>query len=100
MVYSKVCGSIEWLCVLVMICCPMALMAQEAKKSDAGLVRQGPLALAAAHGEKPRRGGKFIGVLNEKIPFYDMHQTSLGGIFAATAPAYNGLVRTSPYDPP
>ena len=28
-----------------------------------------------------------------------MHQTSLGSAFAATAPAYNGLLRTSPYDP-
>ena len=35
----------------------------------------------------------------KKIPFYDMHQTSLGGIFAAIAPAYNCLIRTSPYDP-
>jgi peptide/nickel transport system substrate-binding protein len=36
---------------------------------------------------------------NEEIPFYDMHQTSLGGIYAAVAPAYNCLIRTSPYDP-
>jgi peptide/nickel transport system substrate-binding protein len=28
-----------------------------------------------------------------------MHQTSFGGVYAATAPAYNCLVRTSPYDP-
>ena len=28
-----------------------------------------------------------------------MHQTSLGGIYAAVAPAYNCLIRTSPYDP-
>jgi peptide/nickel transport system substrate-binding protein len=36
---------------------------------------------------------------NEEIPFYDLHQTSLGGIYAAVAPAYNCLIRTSPYDP-
>ena len=35
----------------------------------------------------------------EEVPFYDMHQTSLGGIYAAVAPAYNCLIRTSPYDP-
>jgi len=85
--------------MFVMICFPLTSMAQQAAKSDADLVREGPLALAAAHDEKPRRGGKFVGVLNEKIPFYDMHQTSLGEVFAVTAPAYNGLVRTSPYDP-
>jgi ABC-type transport system substrate-binding protein len=28
-----------------------------------------------------------------------MHQTSFGGVYAATAPAYNCLIRTSPYDP-
>ena len=98
MAYPKCVGSIKWFYILMLIGAPLTLMAQEAKKPDADLVREGPLALAAAHNENPRRGGKFIGVLNEKIPFYDMHQTSLGGIFAATAPAYNGLVRTSPYD--
>jgi peptide/nickel transport system substrate-binding protein len=85
--------------MLVLICVPLTLMAQQAKTSDADLVREGPLALAMAHDEKPRRGGKFVGVFNEKIPFYDMHQTSLGEVFTATAPVYNGLVRTSPYDP-
>jgi peptide/nickel transport system substrate-binding protein len=85
--------------MLVLICVPLTLMAQQAKTSDADLVREGPLALATAHDEKPRRGGKFVGVFNEKIPFYDMHQTSLGEVFTATAPVYNGLVRTSPYDP-
>ena len=33
------------------------------------------------------------------MPLFDMHQTSFGGVYAATAPAYNCLVRTSPYDP-
>src|SRR4030095_480301 len=28
-----------------------------------------------------------------------MHQTSFAGIYTATAPVYNCLVRTSPYDP-
>jgi ABC-type transport system substrate-binding protein len=67
--------------------------------SDPDLVRQGPLALAAAHGERPRYSGTFLSAGNEEIPFYDMHQTSFGGVYAATAPAYNCLVRTSPYDP-
>jgi len=55
--------------------------------------------LAAAHGDKPRYGGKFFSAGNEEIPFYDMHQTSFGGVYAAVAPAYNCLIRTSPYDP-
>jgi peptide/nickel transport system substrate-binding protein len=74
-------------------------VAQQATTSDADRIRQGPLALAAAHGEQPRRGGKFLSAGNEKLPHFDMPQTSFGGIYAATAPAYNCLVRTSPYDP-
>lgn len=86
-------------CILLVGSLPLGVSAQQAATSDAELARQGALALAAAHGEKPRYGGKFLGVGNEKIPTYDMHQTSLGGVFAATAPAYNCLLRTSPYDP-
>ena len=86
-------------CMLLVSSLPLGVRAQQAATSDAELARQGALALAAAHGEKPRYGGKFLGVGNEKIPTYDMHQTSLGGVFAATAPAYNCLLRTSPYDP-
>src|SRR5919198_3234655 len=80
---------------------PLALAAepQGTGKSDADLARQGALALAGAHGETPRYGGKFLSVGNEEIPFYDMHQTSFGGVYAAVAPAYNCLIRTSPYDP-
>src|SRR5499433_1807168 len=85
------------LCLIVVMCLAAAAQ-QAAKKSDAELVREGALALAAAHGEKPRYGGKFLSAGNEEIPFYDLHQTSLGGIYAAVAPAYNCLVRTSPYD--
>ena len=88
-----------WPCLLLLFCLPCIAAAQAAKKSAAELAREGAVALALAHNEKPRYGGKFIGVGNEKIPTYDMHQTSLGGVFAATAPAYNGLLRTSPYDP-
>jgi len=77
----------------------LPLLAAAQQKSDADLARDGAIALAAAHGEKPRYGGKFLSVGNEEVPFYDMHQTSLGGIYAATAPAYNCLIRTSPYDP-
>src|SRR2546422_8352015 len=29
----------------------------------------------------------------------EAHQTSFGGVYAAVAPAYNCLIRTSPYDP-
>src|SRR5918911_1965137 len=79
--------------------CLPAVAQQTAKKSDAALAREGALALAAAHGEKPRYGGKFLSAGNEEIPFYDPHQTSLGGIYAAVAPVYNCLIRTSPYDP-
>src|SRR5215471_11162199 len=86
------------LCLVVVMC--LAAAAQQAvKKSDADLVREGALALAAAHGEKPRYGGKFLSAGNEEIPFYDPHQTSLGGGCAVTTPAYNCLIRTSPYDP-
>src|SRR5438132_12985295 len=83
--------------LLAVVCLPLLVVAQQAARSDADLARQGALALA--HGDKPRYGGKFLSVGNEEVPFYDMHQTSLGGIYAATAPAYNCLIRTSPYDP-
>ena len=85
--------------LLVVGMCLAAAAQQAAQKSDADLAREGALALAAAHGEKPRYGGKFLSVGNEEIPTYDMHQTSFGGVYAATAPAYNCLIRTSPYDP-
>jgi peptide/nickel transport system substrate-binding protein len=85
--------------LLLVLSVTPGVLAQQARKSDVDLVRQGPQALAAAHGEKPRYGGKFLSAGNEIIPFYDMHQTSFGGVYAATAPAYNCLVRTSPYDP-
>src|SRR5262252_8718379 len=82
---------------LVIGMCLAAAAQQGAKKSDAELAREGALALAAGHGEKPRYGGKFLSAGNEEIPFYDPHQTSLGGVYAA--PAYNCLISTSPYDP-
>ena len=85
--------------LLLMVLLPPLATAQPAMSRDADLVRQGALALAAAHGEEPRYGGKFVSVGNEEIPFYDMHQTSFGGVYGATAPAYNCLIRTSPYDP-
>src|SRR5215471_16843020 len=88
-----------WIDLLAVVCLPLVVMAQQATKADADLARQGALALAVAHGDKPRYGGKFLSVGNEEIPFYDMHQTSLGGIYAAVAPAYNCLIRTSSYDP-
>src|SRR5499427_9395258 len=73
--------------------------AQSVAQSDIDWARQGALALAAAHSEQPRYGGTFLSAGNEEVPFYDLHQTSLGGIFAAVSPAYNCLIRTSPYDP-
>ena len=78
------------------VCCASA---QQTTRSDLEVARQGAIALAAAHGEKPRYGGTFLSAGNEEIPFYDPHQTSLGGVYAAVAPAYNCLIRTSPYDP-
>src|SRR5713226_9201432 len=88
-------------CVSVLLVGSIALLAraQQAAKSDSDFARQGAIALAAAHGEKPRYGGKFLSAGNEEILSYDMHQTSLGGIYAAVSPAYNCLIRTSPYDP-
>ncbi len=62
------------------------------------LMEGGPKALAEANGESPRYGGKFLANNWEPIPFYDMHQTSFGGVYVITAPAYNGLLATSPYD--
>ena len=88
-----------WVGMLLILLLPLGALAQQAVRSAIDLAREGPLALAAAHGEKPRYGGKFLSVGNEEVPFYDMHQTSLGGIYAAVAPAYNCLIRTSPYDP-
>ena len=85
--------------LFLVVSLPWLVVAQQAAKSDTDLAQQGALALAMAHGDKPRYGGKFLSVGNEEIPFYDMHQTSLGGIYAAVAPAYNCLIRTSPYDP-
>src|SRR5881628_1013973 len=88
-----------WVGMLLVLCIPLRGLAQQASQADAALAREGALALAAAHGEKPRYGGKFLSAGNEEIPFYDMHQTSFGGVYAAVAPAYNCLIRTSPYDP-
>src|SRR5712691_2678285 len=88
-------------CVGVLLVGSIVLLAraQQAAPSDRDFARQGAIALAAAHGEKPRYGGTFLSAGNEEILSYDMHQTSLGGFYAAVAPAYNCLIRTSPYDP-
>src|SRR2546430_13994670 len=98
MTYVWWCRLAWWLPMLLMVCLPRMLDAQQPAMSDADLARQGALALAAAHGEKPRYGGKFLSAGNEEIPFYDVQQSSLGGIYAAVAPVYNCLVRTLPYD--
>lgn len=91
-------STFAWLSILLSLGWCLPALAQQPATSDLDLARQGPLALAAAHGEKPRYGGKFLSVGNEEIPTFDMHQTSFGGVYAATAPAYNCLIRTSPYD--
>jgi peptide/nickel transport system substrate-binding protein len=88
-----------WVSVLLVGSIALPARAQQAVTSDREVARQGALALAAAHGEKPRYGGTFLSAGNEEVLHYDMHQTSLGGIYAAVAPAYNCLIRTSPYDP-
>ena len=69
--------------------------------SDAAklLMSGGARALAEANGESPRYGGILLANNWEPIPFYDMHQTSFGGVYVITAPAYNGLLASSPYDP-
>ena len=69
--------------------------------SDAAklLMTGGAKALAEANGESPRYGGILLANNWEPIPFYDMHQTSFGGVYVITAPAYNGLLASSPYDP-
>jgi peptide/nickel transport system substrate-binding protein len=68
-------------------------------KSDADLAREGALALATKYGEKPRYGGKLLANNWEPVPTYDNLQTNLGGVYVMTAPAYNGLLSHSPYDP-
>ena len=90
---------IWWVSILLVGSIALPAWAQQAVTSDREVARQGALALAAAHGETPRYGGTFLSAGNEEVLHYDMHQTSLGGIYAAVSPAYNCLIRTSPYDP-
>jgi peptide/nickel transport system substrate-binding protein len=99
MVSHKILTLPWWVSVLLVGGIALLAQAQHAVQSDRDVARQGALALAAAHGEKPRYGGTFLSAGNEEVPFYDLHQTSLGGVYAAVAPAYNCLIRTSPYDP-
>src|SRR5438552_9725265 len=99
MLSRRVSRLLWWVGLVALVGWPVTATTQQATKSDADLIREGPAALAAAHGDEPRYGGKFIGAGNEVIPLFDMHQTSFGGVYAATAPVYNCLIRTSPYDP-
>ena|SRR5947209_14468331 len=58
-----------WIVLCAMMALPALSMAQQAtKKSDVELSREGPAALATAHGEKPRYGGKFISAGVEAVP--------------------------------
>ena len=52
-------------------------VAQQATTSDADLIRQGPLVLAAAHGEQPRRGGKLLSAGNGKLPHFGIPPSHL-----------------------
>ena len=80
---------------------PVVGVAETTEYSEAAqLLRSGgPLALADAHGETPRHGGKFLANNWEPVPSYDSHQITFGGVYVSTAPAYNGLLAQSPYDP-
>ena len=61
-----------WLALCVMLALPTLSIAQQAtKKSDVELSHEGPVALAAAHGEKPRYGDKLISAGVEAVPLYD-----------------------------
>ena len=70
-----------WVGLFLVVCLSLPALAQQAPTSDIAVARQGALALAAAHGETPRYGGKFLSAGNEEIPFYDLHQTSFGGVY-------------------
>jgi hypothetical protein len=85
--------------LLVVGMCLAAAAQQAAQKSDASLAREGALALAAAHGEKPRYGGKFLSVGNEEIPPHDMHRDLLSVAYAARSTPTIASFCTSPYDP-
>ena len=82
---------IWWVGLFLVVCLSLPALAQQAPTSDIEVARQGALALAAAHGEKPRYGGKFLSAGNEEIPFYDLHQT-----FPSVMPgrANNGAPKT------
>src|SRR5215470_4126824 len=45
----------------------LLVQAQQEVQSDSDVARQGALALAAAHGEKPRYGGTFLSAGNEEM---------------------------------
>ena len=86
MMSRKVLRLTWWVGVFLVVSSALPVMAQQVAKSDLEAARQGALALAAAHGEKPRYGGKFLSANNEEIPFYDLHQTSFGGVYADRRP--------------
>jgi len=61
MVSPPFCTLTWWVGLIVTVALPVASLPQQAtQKSAAARMRDGPAALAAAHGEKPRYGGKFI----------------------------------------
>ena len=61
-----------WVGLFLVVCLSLPALAQQAPTSDMEVARHGALALAAAHGEQPRYGGKFLSAGNEEIPFYDL----------------------------
>jgi hypothetical protein len=94
--YKVVPGLHSVVCLLMVLSLPLMTFAQQAAKSDADLVRQGALALTAAHGDKPRYGGKFISAGNEKFP--SRHASDPLAVSCRHCPGLQRLVRTSPYD--
>src|SRR5262245_54786442 len=58
MVSRTVCRLLGWVSLCLVIGMAPATWAQA--QSDSDLARRGAIALAAAHGEKPRYGGTFI----------------------------------------
>ena len=54
MVSRRVFRLLWWVGLIAMVTLPLAATAQQATKSDTDLVREGPAALAAAHGSSRR----------------------------------------------
>src|SRR5437773_1310772 len=60
-----------WFCLLLVVGVTAGVLAQQATTSDADLVRQRPLALDAAHGERPRYGDRLLSTGTEGPPLIE-----------------------------